>query len=387
MKVNDKLLDIKKKRFENDVKKYAKNIRVSAPRIEFCDCPEFTGNEVAHIHSDYKKICISERILCEMTFEEIDETASHEVEHIRDKQPEDNPIHSRIFYERLEETRLKYWKPEHPGIVITRGNEKVTKPTGKSKPFKPDKISCNYYQGCDKTIGLEQCALCKRFFCEDHILPSETSIGVERIDQKFSSKNHPCPEYSVLPDSKKREFITYFIALKNYKKDLENWKKENKEIEQENQILEKEWKKECEQWKEGCSVLWQKHYLNTTKWKEECKRIEKKYMEEKQRLEKEHKKDLKNWEEKCKRIKEKNKKNLKNWEEECKKSIFGFLKKLLSINKPKVLELPKKPLKEEPVIPELPKKPEINLPQKPEQPNYLEPKSKPEFDVVSYYFK
>lgn len=131
------------------------------------------------------------------------------------------------------------------------------------------------------------------------IVDKETEYGKGLVDE--------FDKISLQKDKENKE-----KAKKNYNQKLKEWRKETKKIELENQKRKKEYEKKHENWKKECEQL--------------CKEYEK---------------------------------NLKKWEENCNRSIFGFIKKIFKIHKPKIqlLEEPKSPL-------------------------YLESKPKPEFRNV-----
>lgn len=78
---NKQLLLMKKEKFVEVVIKICKERNLPIPEINFDGCSE-ENNELAHYHPDENKICCSERQLHMQNFDDIFDTASHEVAHI-----------------------------------------------------------------------------------------------------------------------------------------------------------------------------------------------------------------------------------------------------------------------------------------------------------------
>jgi hypothetical protein len=74
----------KKSRFLKSVRRASETIGVLIPHVNFDGC-YFDNNENAHIHIEQNIICISERYLDWATYEDIENTAMHEVTHLIDK--------------------------------------------------------------------------------------------------------------------------------------------------------------------------------------------------------------------------------------------------------------------------------------------------------------
>lgn len=108
------LIMLKKARFLNAVKRAVKSlpINVPIPEVNFDYCNETPVDSIAHIHLDTNTICISEGRLSSMTYEDIEETAFHEVTHIIEENHGDkfnrayinNKTHSWIQEHSIENT-------------------------------------------------------------------------------------------------------------------------------------------------------------------------------------------------------------------------------------------------------------------------------------------
>ena len=76
------LLKEKQQKFLEYVERSANFLKVDIPKVKFWECPKKKVNEVAHIHLPDGFICVSDSILKSMDFDDIKETASHEVTHL-----------------------------------------------------------------------------------------------------------------------------------------------------------------------------------------------------------------------------------------------------------------------------------------------------------------
>jgi len=189
-------LKAKEEVFKGAVKRASEVLALSTPpRVQFPEtqCPYDTGHELAHIHLDTGIICVSRTRLREMSLDQIEETASHEVAHLL------NPSHDTEFQKTHSDMKLGMWSPY--GVVIN-GGERRKMPTKKSKE-RIDKLVCNYHL-CRKKTKLKQCSYCKRYFCKEHIkakLPgtpkfdTSTSEGSRKLEEWRSPGGHPCPDY------------------------------------------------------------------------------------------------------------------------------------------------------------------------------------------------
>lgn len=206
----------KKQRFLDAVRRAADSLGAPTPKVNFWEdfCPYDKGNELAHIHLDTKVICISEYRLNQMTYDDIDETATHEVTHLIDAS------HDPSFRKAHADVKTASWKPD--GLVFSGGAnpQKDCKPP---KPIKPHKKYCNYHL-CRKKRKLEQCLYCNGFYCSEHIRPKQPSMmnfdstSAEDTINRLDSGGHPCPQYAeVLMRRKGIETEKYGQALDSLK--------------------------------------------------------------------------------------------------------------------------------------------------------------------------
>ena len=130
------LLKDKKKKFKLAVMESADKLGVKQPVVKFWECPyqQYSPDEIAHCHHDNYMICISERRLEQRTDEQIMETATHEVTHLK------HPDHSDSFHNTHQELMASSWRPP-TGVGITAFSESDLQKIKhiKHKPSKPDK--------------------------------------------------------------------------------------------------------------------------------------------------------------------------------------------------------------------------------------------------------
>ena len=103
----EKLLQIKKAVFLSAVENAASVLRVKCPKVKFWEgiCPQDDGRSMAHIHLDTKTICISRRYLVALNFDELKDTATHEVSHLVEAS------HNAEFGRQQQNAKLLSWKP------------------------------------------------------------------------------------------------------------------------------------------------------------------------------------------------------------------------------------------------------------------------------------
>ena len=192
------LLNLKKTKFLEIVERTAKTLKVTVPGVIFWEenCPYYSGRERAHIHPEDLTICISVRVLKNMTYEDIEECASHEVTHLTDKHQETEEAHSPDFYRRHEDAKIASWKPPGGVVVIEGSKTTIDKVLPKIKHL-IDKVNCNYHLCREKRV-LKQCPYCDKYFCEEHINPFEPFVGhpSERPSSYDKDEGHPCAIYA-----------------------------------------------------------------------------------------------------------------------------------------------------------------------------------------------
>ncbi len=182
-KLSDIVLEKKKDKVIEVVLKVCDTYKLKVPKINFNGCPQETQDQLAHYHPDLHKICISEHQLHKQNLNGIESTAYHEIAHslVQD--------HGGKFKRMKAEMGTATWRPP-PGVVYIIGDDKK-RVNQEEKEEVEDKICCNYHL-CRKKRKLQQCILCKRYFCDEHIkpvLPGAPSIGDKEPDY------HPCPAY------------------------------------------------------------------------------------------------------------------------------------------------------------------------------------------------
>jgi len=190
----ENILDIKKGRFLDAVKRASDCLNVEPPEVIFWDtaCPDDTGNEWAHIHVDQYKICVSNSKLKQMDYEDIEETATHEVTHLLKLD------HSPTFYKRHASIKTAVWMPP-AGVFTTK--ERKRKASKKEAKEKIDKKLCNYHL-CRKESKLTKCPHCHGYFCSEHRKPYEPltgGVGKTRAEArllKLQKGGHPCTLFS-----------------------------------------------------------------------------------------------------------------------------------------------------------------------------------------------
>ena len=172
------MLQEKKKRFENVVLHASKTLGLpKPPKVKFWEgyCPHGAGNdELAHIHWDKGIICVSESMLKRMSYEKIEETATHEVTHMLEHSHDEN------FYIRMDKTMQADWEPK--GVTL-EGKDEEDEKESKNKP-KEDKKRCNYHL-CRKETTLKKCPYCGGYFCNEHISP-KLPLTYEMVDSERS---------------------------------------------------------------------------------------------------------------------------------------------------------------------------------------------------------
>ena len=206
---NQKILEYKKHYFLSKVKESAGYMDYPIPKVKFWETynpSHFNKGERAHIHLENNTICISEPELEIMTEEDINETATHEVSHLKE-----GP-HNQRFYNIKEDTKLGVWKPPMGiGLISVNSNSKQDKISNKKKTQKPDKLWCNYHL-CNKKITTFKCKFCGYFFCKEHFKPRVPNFANSFTFEEKDS--HPCFVYiNYLEEKKKRENEEYKKAL------------------------------------------------------------------------------------------------------------------------------------------------------------------------------
>lgn len=112
---NDHILLSKKAQFLSYVKQAAETIGEPIPEVNFEGCASF-DEDLAHIHIEQNKICISEQYLKRATYEELHDTATHEVTHLIDE------THNINFEKAHINVKTASWIREHTSNLIDDTN-------------------------------------------------------------------------------------------------------------------------------------------------------------------------------------------------------------------------------------------------------------------------
>jgi len=237
-----KLLEIKKAKFLEEVENSAIYLGYPTPKVKFwktCDRKHF-NNERAHIHIETNTICILETEFDFMTFDDIKESASHEVTHLYDQG------HYTRFQNKRIDTEASSWRPPRGTVGALPERDKEDKKKTKPNKEKVIKSRCNYYS-CRKKGKTKQCSHCRNYFCEEHIKPCEAGMNpIHNTDSRLrhldpdDENTHPCFGYNnYLKEEEKRQMDKLMIALdkmkgkttqKSKKYDKENYKIDDEEV-------------------------------------------------------------------------------------------------------------------------------------------------------------
>ncbi|HIE41262.1 MAG TPA: hypothetical protein EYP80_01215 [Candidatus Aenigmarchaeota archaeon] len=202
------LFDMKRVAFENAVRRCSKRLGLKSPaKISITEkpCP-ISSDEIAHIHVEERIICIWKKKLEELTLDEIDKVAAHEVAHLVSIE------HGGKHAQAQSELEIGIWSQSVGGVVIDGGKEVTTAAPDKPKKSKRRKKICSHHL-CKKRKGLQFCAYCERFFCKEHIKPNSPTlppfeyqgvIGRIRMED-WRGPGHACPPYYDYLQIKKRE--------------------------------------------------------------------------------------------------------------------------------------------------------------------------------------
>ncbi|MBI2139905.1 DUF45 domain-containing protein [Candidatus Woesearchaeota archaeon] len=208
------ILKLKKERFKEKVLIICKKRGIELPQINFegCTGEGSDGCELAHCHTDERKICCSEFQLAKLNFDDIDNVVAHEVSHLL------QPDHSAKFTREEELSGISSFDPSTiPGVVVIREYtsevKKETKKVGK-RELKPN--SCEYHL-CRKRGNLKLCPYCQKYFCRENLMPKIPGhYNVDGSNSKFFITNpewkdtdgHPCPaffDYTLQKEKERKE--------------------------------------------------------------------------------------------------------------------------------------------------------------------------------------
>lgn len=212
-KFDGQLLELKRKKFFEVVYITCKSRGLPLPTVNFDGCPGEDENQLAHYHPAGNRICVSERQLTKLNFDDIEHTATHEAAHILEHD------HDAGFQREHEINMIGAFRPP-PGVLVISGNgsKPIKKPP---RPVRVDTKRCNYHL-CRKKTTLHKCKFCKSFFCSAHSNPRLSGMptfkGIEPEDllnESDESNTHPCPSYyDYLQKIDREEKAKYGEALK-----------------------------------------------------------------------------------------------------------------------------------------------------------------------------
>lgn len=199
----DSLLLQKKARFLEAVRRAARHLGVDEPEVFFGDCSDRGRNQLAHIHLYQRLICVSDEQLKVQSYDDIENTATHEVTHLSDTHDESNPIHSPDFYRRHDALKVAAWRPP-AGVGIVMLDPRLKRPLRKKRRKtidKPDLERCNYHF-CRRKTQLYKCDYCGDYYCDEHLNAKEPFMtdfgslhGLAQIRYR-DTRGHPCGVYS-----------------------------------------------------------------------------------------------------------------------------------------------------------------------------------------------
>jgi predicted nucleic acid binding AN1-type Zn finger protein len=189
-KFNEELLKLKKQKFLEVVLRICKFRNLPKPVVNFDGCSDEDEEQLAHMHPELDRICISENQLIKQNMDDIENTAAHEMTHLLE-QNHDSGFHS----ENLT-NNIASWRPPG-GTVIGYGKTKRPK-----KQRKKDKSRCNYHL-CRKKTKLKLCQYCDFYLCKEHTKPKEpVMINLTSSDMSWKTRKtdseksgHPCSGY------------------------------------------------------------------------------------------------------------------------------------------------------------------------------------------------
>lgn len=199
---------MKKIAFENAVRRCSEAKGIDPPpRVSITEkpCPLSSG-DIAHIHIEGRIICIWKKRLEELTLDQIDKVAAHEVAHLISVE------HGGKHAQAQAEIEIGIWSHSVGGVVI-HGGKKVV-PNISDKPKKPvrQKKICHYHS-CKKRTELRRCVHCGELFCKEHLKPKYPTLPpfkrrgiVGRIYMEdWRGSGHACPPYYDYLKAKEKE--------------------------------------------------------------------------------------------------------------------------------------------------------------------------------------
>jgi len=199
-KFDDNLLQEKKDRFVEATLKASTLVQKPTPKVNFLECTEYEYNHLAHYHPDENKVCVSRDSLIEMDYDDILETAIHEVTHML------VDAHDSEFRKVEGNISTGIWEPPK-GLGLAHIDPTNSRNV-KLKARKVKKGECNSYSCLKK--GKVECSFCERSFCEKHSSARQAGMvdrGSDdiqdrlRVDSMESGDGHPCFQFVEEPSA------------------------------------------------------------------------------------------------------------------------------------------------------------------------------------------
>ncbi len=160
----EKISEVKEKHFLESVRIASAVAGLKrTPKVKLWDskCPHSTGYEIAHAHPDIGMICITRDRLNSMNLDEIEETATHEVSHMK------HIGHDIDFQTTHSDAKLASWLLTHNVKTVGR---KIS-----LKDSKNYKKVCNFHL-CKRKGKLFECKYCGNLYCRQHIKPKMVAL-------------------------------------------------------------------------------------------------------------------------------------------------------------------------------------------------------------------
>lgn len=201
---------MKRVAFENAVRRCSKRLGLDCPpKVSITEepCP-FSRDETAHIHVAERIVCIWKKKLEELTLDEIEKVAAHEVAHIV------AIGHNGKHAQTQAELEIGAWADSIGGVVIDGGKRRTPSPPVKSTKKTRKRKVCSYHS-CKQKTNLVRCKYCGELFCKEHINPTlpklfnpkKKGIAGRLYMDDWRRPSHPCPPYYDYMKQKQKEDI------------------------------------------------------------------------------------------------------------------------------------------------------------------------------------
>lgn len=190
MEPYDKVLEFKKAKFLEVVMGACEARGISPPpqvNFEGETCQDFRDGVCAHVHVEKRLICVSRDYLHIATFEDIQETATHEVSHFFDLGHGSDFAYQHII------TKIGEFIPP-AGVIVVYPRSKA------------EETCCDNHQ-CKQNKELKKCSRCGIDFCDKHLKPLTT---IDETADKAGGEGHECSaltEFKQVEDLRKQHLI------------------------------------------------------------------------------------------------------------------------------------------------------------------------------------